>query len=421
MMVMNTESKTIRDPIHGDIKIKGIFLELIEAPEIQRLYNIKQLGLAHLVFPGAHHTRLEHSLGAYHMAVRVGENLNLDKDEKELLSCAAMLHDIGHGPFSHTLESLLRDSLNVDHVDLTEELIFGKHEIFEAEEKKFVASQNVFDILTNHDIEHEKVSDIIRGKKSEKNYLNQLLNSSIDVDQLDYLIRDAYYTGVSYGLIDIERFLQTLTINNNSLAVRKKGVGVVENILMARTLMYSSVYFHKTVRIGELMLSKAIELIKDVEPYEFFKMTDGELLNYLKNKGTYQSEIAIRLKYRNLFKQAYTESKSSLDAESISIVKKLDDVHFKREKEIDFEDKLNIPRGHIIIDAPYTELHLSEPRIEQTDIIIVDGEKTKNLIDYTPIGEAVKSRTIPDWFVMIITDEKYRDIVAKNANKILFS
>lgn len=418
---MNAESKTIRDPIHGNIKIKGIFLDLIEAPEFQRLYNIKQLGLAHLVFPGAHHTRLEHSLGAYHMAVKAAEILGLNNDEKELLSCAAILHDIGHGPFSHTLESLLRDSLNVDHVDLTEDLIFNKYSIFEPEEKKFVDSESVFDILKKHGIKHKQVSDIIRGKKGEKNYLNQLLNSSIDVDQLDYLMRDAYYTGVSYGLIDIERFLQTLTISNNNLAVSKKGVGVVENILMARTLMYSSVYFHKTVRIGELMLSKAIELLKDVYPYELFKMTDVELLNDLKNEGPYQKEIAIRLKYRNLFKQAYAESKSNLNEDAIDIVKKLDNVDFKREKEIEFENKLNIPRGHVIIDVPYTELHLSEPRIEQTDVFIVDGKKTKKLIDYTPIGEAIKSRAIPDWFVMIITDEKYRKIVAKNANKILFN
>ena len=113
---MANSNKTIRDPIHGDIKIDGLFLELIEAPEIQRLYDIKQLGFAHLVFPGAHHTRLEHSLGTYHMASKAAEQINLDKDEKEIITCAAFLHDIGHGPFSHTLESILRDTLNADHI-----------------------------------------------------------------------------------------------------------------------------------------------------------------------------------------------------------------------------------------------------------------------------------------------------------------
>ena len=108
---MKSNKKIIRDSIHGNIKVEGVFADLIETPEIQRLSNIKQLGLAHLVFPGAHHTRLEHSLGTYHMAKILSETLTLNTDEKISLMCAALLHDVGHGPFSHTLESLLRNSL----------------------------------------------------------------------------------------------------------------------------------------------------------------------------------------------------------------------------------------------------------------------------------------------------------------------
>jgi hypothetical protein len=102
---MSINSKIIRDPIHGDIKLEGLFLELIEAPEFQRLYNIKQLGFAHLVFPGAHHTRLEHSLGSYYMANQSSNMLNLAEDEKKILTIAALLHDIGHGPFSHIIRA----------------------------------------------------------------------------------------------------------------------------------------------------------------------------------------------------------------------------------------------------------------------------------------------------------------------------
>jgi HD superfamily phosphohydrolase len=417
---MINESKTIRDPIHGDIKLEGLFLDLIEAPEIQRLYNIKQLGFAHLVFPGAHHTRLEHSLGTYNMASQAAEKLDLEEDEKETIACAAMLHDIGHGPFSHTLESILRDTLNVDHVDLTEKLIFGEHTIFESDEKEFLGSPSVFDILNEHSIDQKEIINIIRGKTHRKPYLSQLLNSAIDVDQLDYLVRDAYYTGVAYGMIDIERFLQTLTIDNNKLAVRKKGIGVVENILMARTLMYSSVYFHKTVRIAELMLSKSIEMIKDIEPFKYFKMTDAELINNLKRMESYQHEIATRIKYRKLFKQAYTASQSSLDEKNISVLKKLDDVKFKRKKEQELEDALSIPSGYVIIDAPFKELHHAEPRIDQTDIIITDDNGTKTLDEYTPVAKAIRLRPIPDWIVMIVTDEKYRTIVSERAKEILF-
>jgi HD superfamily phosphohydrolase len=255
---------------------------------------------------------------------------------------------------------------------------------------------------------------------NKKPYLSQLLNSAIDVDQLDYLIRDAYYTGVAYGMIDIKRFVQTLIIDNNILAVKKKGVSVVENILMARALMYSSVYFHKTVRIAELMLSKAIELINHPEPFNFFKMTDAELLNELKRMGSFQHEIATRLKYRKLFKQAYVDLRSNLDKDQISIIKKLDDVKFRRNKEHELENYLSIPSGHIIIDVPCYELIQAEPRICLTDIKIIDDNKAKSLDDFTPVAKAIRSRSIPDWNVMVIADEKYRDKVARNAEQILF-
>ena len=417
---MNDAVKTIRDPIHGDIEFKGLFLDLLEAPELQRLQNIKQLGFANLVFPGGHHTRLEHSFGAYHMAKIAADHLDLNPEEKELVSCAAILHDIGHGPFSHTLESILRNTLNVDHVDLTEKLILGEHVIFDNHEKEFIDHLTVFDVLNKNGIKHREVVDILRGSDTSRKYLSQLLDSAIDVDQLDYLIRDAYYTGVAYGTIDYNRFIQTLTIFDDKLAVSKKGVGVVENILMARTLMYSSVYFHKTVRIAELMLSKAIELVENADPFEIFKLTDGEMISELKKMGELQREIATRLKYRKLYKKAYSASITDLDENQINLVKKLDDVGFRRKKEIEFEQKLDIPSGKIIIDVPKTELHISEPRIDQTDIQIVDGSDAHTFDEYTPVGGAVRSRAIPDWLVMIITDEKYREKATQNAEKILF-
>jgi HD superfamily phosphohydrolase len=417
---MNEDHKIIRDSIHGDIRVDGLFLDLLETPEIQRLYHIKQLGLAHLVFPGAHHTRLEHSLGSYTMADKATKKLDLDKNERETIVGAALLHDIGHGPFSHTLESILRSALDVDHVDLTEKLIFGDYEIFDSDEKKFITSQSVHDVIDKNSINQKELVNIIRGKTHKKPYLSQLLNSAIDVDQLDYLVRDAYYTGVAYGMIDIERFLQTLTIYDNQLVVKRKGVGVVENILMARALMYSSVYFHKTVRIAELMLSKAIELIPDTEPFAFFKMTDAELINELKKIGSFQHKIVTCLKYRRLFKQAYAASPSQLGKQRIDIAKGLEEPEVRRSKEQEIEEKLNIPSGHIIIDVPDRELHQAEPRIHQTNIMIVDKDEMKTVDEFTPVANAIRSRDIPDWMIMIITDGKFRDVVSKHAEELLF-
>lgn len=418
---MTDSYKVIRDPIHGNIKVEGMFLELLETPELQRLYNIKQLGFAHLVFPGAHHTRLEHSLGTYHMASRCAQALDLDKTEKEIIECAALLHDIGHGPFSHTLESILRENIHVDHVGLTEKIIFGDYKIFDENEKKYLESGSVSDVLNKYDANKEEMSDIIKGETYKKLYLSQLLNSTIDVDQLDYLARDAYYTGVAYGMIDTERFLQTLVINEDNLAITRKGVGVVESILLARTLMYSSVYFHKTARIAELMLSRAIEMLPKGDALELFKMTDSELMINAKKLGDFQYEIITRLKYRKLFKQIYSASKLDLDEQKLNIIRKLEKHKIRKEKEKEIEDALKIPRGHIIIDVPRQDVHLSEPRINQTNIKVVDQNKSWSFDNLTPIAKAIKEKSIPEWTIMIIADEKFRDAITKNAEKLLFN
>lgn len=419
---MNNEYKIIRDSIHGNIRFDDVFLSLLDALELQRLYNVKQLGLAHLVFPGAHHTRLEHSFGAFYIASEIVELLPLDADEKKVVRCAALLHDIGHGPFSHTLESILRESMDVDHVDLTEKLIKGEYVIFHENEESFVfPEKTVPAVLEKNGIDTQLVADIIKGHVSDHPYLGQLLNSVIDVDQLDYLLRDAYYTGVSYGMVDLERFLQTLLINGNTLAMNRKGVGVVENILMARTLMYSSVYFHKTVRIAELMLSKAIEKTDHSHPFDFFKMTDAELVSWLKDQGVFQHEIVTRLKYRQLFKQAYRLSPDMISDEQKSKVKKLEDVSFRRGQEKMLEETLNIPEGHIIIDVPSQDIHQAEPRILETDFPIIDNDETKLLHDYTPVADAIRMRSIPEWDLMIATDARYRSVVADQAEDLLFS
>ncbi len=418
---MTEDHKIVRDPIHGDIKITGCLIDLIETPEVQRLHNIKQLGFAHLVFPGAHHTRFEHSLGCSMVASQIADILALKETEKKLLTCAAQLHDIGHGPFSHTLESTLLQRFGVDHVDLTEKLILGSYAIFDGNEQQFISASSVHEILDKHQVEKKEIVKIIRGNIPKRAYLGQLLNSTIDVDQLDYLMRDAYYTGVAYGMIDLQRLLRTMMIYKGNLTMMRKGVNVVENILMARALMYSSVYFHKTVRIPELMLSKALEEISDAEPFEFFRMTDAEIMISLKSMGRFQREIVARLKYRDLFKQAYAVSLFDLNKEEIKIVKTLEDVSIRRQKEHEIEEVFHIPNGHIIIDVPRPELLRAEPRINNTDIHVINRNEMKSLDDFTPVASAIRSRVAPDWALMLITDEKYRKTVAKKVKRLLFS
>jgi len=418
---MVEQHKIVRDPIHGDIQITGCLVDLLETPEVQRLHNIKQLGFAHLVFPGAHHTRFEHSLGCSMIASQIADILALKEQEKTVLTCAAQLHDIGHGPFSHTLESILIQRFGVDHVDLTTKLILGDYAIFEGKEQQFISAPSVHEILENHQVNIKEIVRVIRGKPGKKPYLSQLLNSTIDVDQLDYLMRDAYYTGVAYGMIDLQRLLRTMMIHKGNLAMMRKGVSVVENILMARALMYSSVYYHKTVRIPELMLSKALDEIPDAEPFEFFRMTDAEIMVSLKTMGRFQQEVITRLKYRDLFKQAYAVSLSDLDKERSKVVQFLEDVANRRQKEREMETAFGIPKGHVIIDIPRPELLRAEPRINNTDIQVIDRDHIKSLDDFTPVAKAIRSRIAPDWVLMIITDEKYRKNVARKIQRFLFS
>ncbi|HDM67227.1 MAG TPA: HD domain-containing protein [Thermoplasmatales archaeon] len=349
------------------------------------------------------------------------DTLHLGEEESLFLRCASLLHDIGHGPFSHTLESILRNSLDVDHIDLTGKLIFGDYKIFHDFEEQFVESKTVSEILEEYNVEKTVITEMIQGGETTPSFLSQLINGAIDVDQLDYLLRDSYYTGVAYGMFDLERLLQTLEIYNGEIAVSRKGVGVIENILMARALMYSSVYFHKTVRIAELMLSKTIELTEDITPIDFFKMTDAEFITSLREKGDFQREIVTRLKYRNLFKQAYMLPPYQLDEEKKETLIKLNNVDFRREKEREFEETLGIPRGYIIIDAPSNELHQSEPRLLRTNIPIIEQGEKKSLEEFTPVADAIRMRAIPDWIVMVICDEKQREKVSKHTEEILFN
>ena len=408
------EYKVVRDPIHGNIRFEGIFLDLLESPELQRLHNIKQLGFAYMVFPGANHTRLEHSIGAYQMARRACDALSLDEDERIYVECSALLHDIGHGPFSHTLESILRERFGFDHVDLTEKILKGEEEIVLENEKKYVDAKSVVEILEEEGIDRTKIADLIRGRYGENRYMYQLLNSPIDVDQLDYLLRDGYYTGVAYGRVDVERFFDTLTIYDNELAIRRKGISVVENILISRELMYSSVYFHKTVRIAELMLLKAMEYLEDV--FEFYKLNDLEMMSELKKRGGLQEEIVTRLKYRRLFKQVYQVQ--AIDAEKVEMFRYLEDPDMRREKEKEIEDFLGVKEGHVIIDVPRRELVLSEPRINKVRIPVICDDGIRGLDKLTPIARAIKEKIIPDWYLMVVSDERYRDR-AKDVERIL--
>jgi HD superfamily phosphohydrolase len=390
--------KFIRDSLYGNIKVEGIILELLETAELQRLHGIKQLGFTYLVYPGANHTRFEHSLGTAFIADKICEALGIEKEE---VVVASLLHDVGHGPFSHTLENILHERTGKNHVDIGKDIILGRKILSE--------HKNVAEVLEKYGIDNKEIVEILNGKKE---YNSEIIHGSLDADQIDYLMRDAYYTGVAYGVIDSDRLIQTMKLYDGKIVFEKKGISALESLLVARALMYSSVYLHKTVRIAELMLVKAIKKID----FDFSLLNDCELIEKLKNSGEYQKDIVSRLKYRKLFKKAFAKSFDELNEKERGILAEVNISDVEEE----IARKVGIDDGYIIVDIPGKDILLSEPRIRKVDIKVIDDGKVKNLGELTPLANALQARGITDWAIMVCCPEEYRREVEKYSNKIIF-
>lgn len=428
----------IHDTVHGSITLDACAGKLLNTPEVQRLAGIKQLGLSFSVFPGANHTRLEHSVGTYHIARKLCAALDMKKEEADLVSYAALLHDTGHGPYSHTLEGVLHDSLGIDHMELTKDVINGHARMISSDSDALENNPAVPEILEQNSMDKKAIGDLVCGSVSlpeeqsvlthngqqffnEKKYLAHLIHGSIDCDQIDYLLRDSHYTGVAHGSIDVARLLQTLTIHNNDLAVEEKGLSAVEGMLVARSLMYSSVYFHKTVRIAELMLSKAVEMaLGEEKSLEVQKMNDAELTNWLYGRGGFQREIVQRLKFRMLYKVAFGKRVGDLSEEEQKRLLEITENNSWPEIERGVVQRLGLSEGDVMVDVPEPDLLLSEPRINKADINVLSDGKIKNLSKITPFSKAIQQKKISRWAFLVVCEKKNIEAVSKTAQKLIF-
>ena len=245
MKTARNKLKIFNDPIYGFISIPfDIILELIDHPYFQRLRRIKQLGMSHMVYPGALHTRFHHAMGAMHLMTEAIEVLrskgqNISDEEAEAACIAILLHDIGHGPFSHALENTIVENLHHEEMSL----LFMRRLNEEFNGRLEMAIK----IFTN---------------KYKKKFLHQLVSSQLDMDRLDYLKRDSFFTGVSEGVVSSERIIKMLNVVNDELVVEDKGIYSVEKFIVARRLMYWQVYLHKTVVSAEFMLVNILKRAK---------------------------------------------------------------------------------------------------------------------------------------------------------------
>jgi HD superfamily phosphohydrolase len=434
------EGVVIHDTVHGSIELDPGASALLGTPEVQRLAGIKQLGLACLVFPGANHTRLEHSIGTYHVASQVTKALGLDEEECRLVSYAALLHDLGHGPYSHTLERVLHEKEGIDHMRLTGDVITGARTTVTDEDwERFHFGRSVNEILTIEGIEPDTVASLVCGQSASgqnqdlfvhngqgffhgKAYLGHIIHGPVDCDQVDYLLRDSHYTGVAHGTIDLARLLQTLTIYNNDLVVEEKGVSAVEGMLVARSLMYSSVYFHKTVRIGELMLSKAVAMaLEERDSADSVQaMDDAELMSWLHSLGGFQREIVNRLRYRVLYKSAFGKRISDLSDEDQKRLLELSSKNEWGSIERGICQRLGLGNGTVVIDIPEPDLLLSEPRISRTDIKVLSGDRLRSLSKYSPFSKAIQKKKVSRWAFLVACDSSHLADVSRAAKKLIF-
>lgn len=431
------DHKIIRDSVHGSIRVDREFLPLAEAPELQRLHSIHQLGLAYLVYPGANHTRFEHSLGTFAVAGRMCDSLGLSPEESTMVRAAAFLHDIGHLPYSHTFEMVLHEQFGIDHAEISRRLIRGEDTVLSEEEVRTLGKYvSVPEALERMGLDPAEVARLIERTATQrapkgldrhagqahfnsKRYLSQMVSGTVDADQLDYLVRDAHYTGVAYGVIDLDRLVETFDVFNGDLVVTRGGLSAVEGMLVARSLMFTSVYFHKTVRISELMLAKAVEGFGPEDIYSMHQMTDATLLSRLSAEAGLCREIATLIKYRRLFKKAHALAVTAVKEGQWSEIEKIGDIKRRRVLEEEIARRAGLEPGHVIIDVPSSELPVSEPRISLTDVRILDDGKIRVLPRVSSIAAALQSRRSHDWAVMVACPEKHKAKVGKAAAKVL--
>ena len=359
----------ITDPIHDFIRLNKTEHEIIDTPVFQRLRRIKQLSGAHLTYPGAQHTRFEHSLGVLHIASMAASSLNskglMSTDNIENIRLAALLHDIGHGPFSHLFEEVLQ----------------RKKQSHEEIGKQIILKSEIGDIISKSGYDKKLIHNLAVGQ-SRMQYLNEIVSGALSADMMDYLLRDGYFTGAEHAKIDHHRLTHSLDVYKNKLALDSSALVNFETMMISRFQMFKAVYFHKTVRAGEVMLLEAMSLagnelgLSSLKMDEYVKLTDEVILEKLMSLPETSSDlkaarkIATDYQDRKLFKCVFERS---LSGKSLS-KKRLDEIKQKIAK------KSKINPNQIFIDTSTTSSIPLTPSKKESKSIILTRKDGKNTI-----------------------------------------
>ena len=405
--------KSIFDPVHGPIAFDGPALALIGTPEFQRLWGIRQTGFAHLVFPGANHTRLEHSLGAYWVAEQMSARLGLSSGDSRRVALGALLHDLGHGPFSHTLDAPMVEVLGRPHEALSRERIEGTDPDWPAE------SVEVPRVLERFGFEPRSVANLIDPAHPgrEPRLLRAILHGAIDADRIDYLQRDAYYTGVAHGAIDAVRLLDTMRPDRGHIRFAEKGRSAVEGFLVGRALMYSTVYFHKTVRSAEMMAQAAVERLPGypASARGLFHIADGELLVRLREAGGLSARLAQGLLERRLYKRAYGWREVTGEARARwrrLLLRPAD----RRAFEDELAARVKAPSGSVLVDLVGLEPR-TDPDEDWAEVGLLAGDGASYPFRGAGPWQTLANRPPSDWAVSVYADRRVSAAVARGLGR----
>jgi HD superfamily phosphohydrolase len=395
--------KAIFDPVHGPIPLDPLALALIGTAAFQRLWGVRQTGFAHLVFPGANHTRLEHSLGTYWVAGRFAERLGLDRENARLLTTGALLHDLGHGPFSHSLDVPMREVLGHGHETVSREAILGDDGLPSG------SPPTIPQILGRHGVDPQKVADLVDPPGRDRpSWFAAILHGAIDADRIDYLQRDAHYTGVAHGAIDAVRLLDTIRVIGGRLVFAEKGRSAVEGFLVGRALMYSSVYFHKTVRAAEMMAQAAVERQPGypATARDLFGWTDGELLVRIGDLGGLSGELVRGIAGRRLYKRAH--GWRALDRHAQAGWRRLAHRPVERRRlEDEMAARLRAPAGAVLLDLAGVEVR-GDPAEDWADVGLTAGRRVTYPFRGMGMWHALVNRPPADWPVNVYVAPRFR-------------
>jgi HD superfamily phosphohydrolase len=381
---------TIKDSVHDHITVEGVAEDLLDTPAVQRLRRIKQLGTAELVYPSANHTRFEHSLGVYHLARRALDHLGIEGKQAERVRAAAILHDIGHSPFSHNIEELVARRTGKMHDEVGDLLETGE----------------VARVLSLNDLDPDRVAGLVAGEGE----LGQLVSGELDVDRMDYLVRDAHHTGVPYGTIDTGRFVRELRFVGGDLVLAEGNVQTAESLLLARGLMNPVVYNHHVARISKAMLRRATEALLEVgaaTPREVRRMDDRDLTVALRECEA-TAGFARALDTRDLYKRAVWAELADVPGDLVD-----GDHETLQEFERDIADYADVDPDEVILDVP------GRPEMrESTSRVVVNGEVRK-LGSQSTLVKALRRASREQWRMGVYAPEDLTDCVGSAAENVL--